>query len=205
MGGIDPGSSLVGAMASLLLVSGCAPQKRVTFVGDSITAAGHWQEAFPHLQVSNQGVPGAEASHGLARLPEVKATRARLYLLMLGINDLRSGQPPGRVAAQIGAIRQGLLESASPPPKVVILSTLQCRPVPAAQPANGCTARVRAGVGQLNRSLQQHTPQGEFLDLNPGLSPGGELAGAYSLDGIHLTEAGYRRWQELLRPLLEGF
>lgn len=202
--GVGSGSRLLGALAGLLLLTSCVPRQRVTFVGDSITASGPWQEAYPHLQVSNQGVPGNQAADVLARLDQVTATRAHLYLLMVGINDLRSGQPPGRVAALIGEIRQRLLKSASPPPRVVVLATLPCRPVPVAQPINGCTANVRAGVEQLNHSLRQQTPKGEFLDLTPTLGPQGVLEADFSLDGIHLTDAGYKRWQERLTPWLKG-
>jgi lysophospholipase L1-like esterase len=194
--------ALAGAIASLLAVMGCSPRERVTFVGDSITAEGSWKEAFPHLQVSNQGVPGDRAIDVLARLQEVGATEARLYLLMVGINDLRRGIPPEEVAGHIGEIRQRLLESASPPPRVVVLSTLQCRPLPANRTGNGCSEAVRAKVELLNRDLRRQTPQDDFLDLNAQMSPGGLLDRAYTGDGIHLTAAGYRRWRTLLAPLL---
>lgn len=185
-------------------LGGCAPQAHLTFVGDSITAGGSWQDAFPHLRVHNHGVPGDQASDVLARLEEVRATRARVYVLMLGINDLRSGQPPDRVAAQMGEIRQALQKSASPPARVVVVSTLQCRPEPAADPLNGCTAKVRAQVERLNQILRRQTPEEDFLDLNPAMSPGGLLSSAYTRDGIHLSAAGYRQWEALLRPKLRG-
>lgn len=189
------------ALASLLLLAGCERKQRVSFVGDSITAAGRWQEAFPQLLTHNLGVPGDQAPDVLARLKEVKATRANLYVVMVGINDLRAGVPPGTVAAQIGEIRKRLRNSSFPHPQVVVLSTLQCSPMPGGQADNGCTPSVRAAVEQLNRTLQQQAPR-EFLDLNATMSPGGQLSRIYSEDGIHLSEAGQKRWQQLLKPLL---
>lgn len=188
-------------------MAGCAPRERLTFVGDSITAAGPWQAAYPQWVVNNQGVPSDQARDLLTRLEEVKATRADLYLVMVGINDLRSGVAVEEVAARIGEVRQRLLSSASPPPRVVVLSTLQCRPVPelpTAGPVNGCTPAVRAAVEELNRRIGAQTPREAFLDLNAGMAPDGLLGRAYTEDGIHLTGEGYRRWQELLNPLLRG-
>jgi len=193
-------AEVAGTLAGLVLVAGCLPRQRLTFVGDSITAAGPWQAAYPQWEVSNQGVPGDRASDVLARLEDVKATRADLYLVMVGINDLHTGMPVKQVAAQIGEIRQRLLDRASPPPRVVVLSTLQCRPMP----MNHCTASTRAAVSELNGLLEAQTPKGHFLDLNPGMAPDGVLAKAYTKDGIHLTETGYRRWQGLMHPLLTG-
>ena len=88
--------------------------------------------------------------------------------------------------------------------RVVVLSTLQCRPVPPSQPLNGCTSVVRAGVARLNQMLRQQLPPGAFLDLNPVMSPGGRLRGDLSVDGIHLNGAGYGEWNALLAPLLQG-
>lgn len=193
-------AEVAASLAGLLLEVGCVPSQRLTFVGDSITAAGPWQAAYPHRVVSNQGVPGDRASDVLTRLEQVKATRADLYLVMVGINDIRSGVPVEQVAAQIGEIRQRLLQGAFPLPRVVVLSTLRCRPTP----MNGCTEAVQEAVAELNRRLAAQAPRGAFLDLNPGMAPDGLLAKAYTEDGIHLTVAGYRRWQELLAPLVIG-
>jgi lysophospholipase L1-like esterase len=42
-----------------------------------------------------------------------------------------------------------------------------------------------------------------FLDVNPALADArGQLDRRLTLDGVHVTGEGYRRWAEALRPLL---
>ena len=43
-----------------------------------------------------------------------------------------------------------------------------------------------------------------YLDVHSGLSENGELAKKFTYDGIHLTEEGYRIWEQQLNSLLEG-
>jgi hypothetical protein len=43
-----------------------------------------------------------------------------------------------------------------------------------------------------------------YLDVHSGLSENGELAKKFTYDGIHLTEEGYRIWEQQFNSLLEG-
>ncbi|MEB3361112.1 MAG: GDSL-type esterase/lipase family protein [Synechococcaceae cyanobacterium] len=163
---------------------------RVTFLGDSITAAGDWQRRFPTVAVTNAGHPGDTTVDLLARLGPVRDSRPQLVLLMVGINDLLRGAREQAVAERIARLRQ--LLAAQGRVRVVQQSTLSCE-------ASRCGAAVVERVRRLNRLLRAGVDAADFLDVDAVLSDASGLRPAFSLDGLHLTPAAYNRWQELLR------
>jgi lysophospholipase L1-like esterase len=168
------------------------PDAPVTFVGDSLTAQGDWQAAFPDRVVFNQGVSGDTSFQLMARLPQIRRTGAGTYLVMVGINDIVWGYDPGRVAARIQWLRTGLQIGTGA--RVIIQSTIPC-------------ARFRCGadgvrrVAELNALLASQTPPRDFVDLTPVMADGEGLRRAYTVDGVHLNAAGYGRWAARLREL----
>ena len=45
----------------------------------------------------------------------------------------------------------------------------------------------------------------EYVDLWPAFADeDGKLSRAYTTDGLHLSGAGYKRWAEMVRPLLDN-
>lgn len=164
----------------------------VTFVGDSLTARGDWQAAFPGRVVHNQGVSGDTSFQLMARLPEIRRTGASTYLVMVGINDIVWGYDPGRIAGRIQWLRTGLQLGTGA--RVIVQSTIPC-------------ARFRCGadgvrrVAELNERLAQQTPARDYVDLTPVMADADGLKRAYTEDGVHLNAAGYARWQARLREL----
>ncbi|MCP9785050.1 GDSL-type esterase/lipase family protein [Cyanobium sp. N5-Cardenillas] len=174
--------------------SGSSPSRGgpVTFVGDSLTAQGDWQAAFPDRVVHNQGVSGDTSFQLMARLPAIRRTGARTYLVMVGINDIVWGYEPGRIAARIQWLRTGLQLGSGA--RVIVQSTIPC-------------ARFRCGadgvrrVAELNQRLARQTPERDYVDLTPVMADADGLKRAYTVDGVHLNAAGYARWQARLREL----
>lgn len=175
--------------------SGSSPSRGagpVTFVGDSLTAQGNWQAAFPARVVHNQGVSGDTSFQLMARLPSIRQTGAATYLLMVGINDIVWGYDPGRIAGRIQWLRTGLQIGTGA--RVIVQSTIPC-------------ARFRCGadgvrrVAELNQRLAQQTPAPDYVDLTPVMADADGLKRAYTVDGVHLNAAGYARWQARLREL----
>ena len=164
----------------------------VTFVGDSLTAQGDWQAAFPDRVVHNQGVSGDTSFQLMARLPAIRRTGARTYLVMVGINDIVWGYDPGRIAGRIQWLRTGLQIGTGG--RVIVLSTIPC-------------ARFRCGpeglrlVTELNQRLAEGIPAQDYVDLTPVMADADGLKRAYTVDGVHLNAAGYARWQARLREL----
>ena len=174
--------------------SGSSPSRGgpVTFVGDSLTAQGDWQAAFPDRVVHNQGVSGDTSFQLMVRLPEIRRTGARTYLVMVGINDIVWGYDPGRIAGRIQWLRTGLQIGTGA--RVIVQSTIPC-------------ARFRCGpegvrrVAELNQRLAQQTPPRDYVDLTAVMADTEGLKRAYTVDGVHLNAAGYARWQARLREL----
>lgn len=164
----------------------------VAFVGDSLTAGGEWEQAFPRLRVVNLGVGGDTSRDLLARLPALRAAGARTYVVMVGINDIRRGAPAPAVAARIERLRLALGRDGA---RVLIQSTIPCE-------RSRCGGEAVDRVEALNRRLRRQTPAGDFIDLRPAFGGRDGLPAAYSVDGVHLSPAGYRRWEELLAPRL---
>lgn len=174
--------------------SGSSPSRGgpVTFVGDSLTAQGDWQAAFPDRVVHNQGVSGDTTFQLMARLPAVRQTGASTYLVMVGINDIGWGYGPRGIASRIQWLRTGLQLGSGA--RVIVQSTIPC-------------ARFRCGlegvrrVAELNQRLAQQIPPQDFVDLTPMMADADGLKGVYTEDGVHLNAAGYARWQARLREL----
>jgi lysophospholipase L1-like esterase len=167
---------------------------KVTFVGDSITAGGQWQQAFPHLTIVNQGVSGDTTRDVLARLPRIRATGAHTYLLMVGINDILRGETATAIAPRILRIRRELQGPGGG--KVLLQSVLPCQ-------RSICGEAVLRQVAELNRLLAASTPAASFIDLRAAMSDAsGGLRASDTSDGLHLNPAGYRRWEAQLAPYL---
>ncbi|MBM5821459.1 MAG: lysophospholipase [Cyanobacteria bacterium K_Offshore_surface_m2_011] len=164
----------------------------VTFVGDSLTAQGDWQAAFPDRVVFNQGISGDTSFQLMARLPQIRRTDAGTYLVMVGINDIVWGYDPGRIAARIQWLRTGLQIGTGA--RVIIQSTIPCA-------SFRCGADGVRRVAELNELLARQTPPRDFVDLTPVMADGDGLRRAYTVDGVHLNAAGYARWVARLREL----
>lgn len=164
----------------------------VTFVGDSLTAQGDWQAAFPDRVVFNQGISGDTSFQLMARLPQIRRTGAGTYLVMVGINDIVWGYDPGRIAGRIQWLRTGLQIGTGA--RVIIQSTIPCA-------SFRCGADGVRRVAELNELLARQTPPRDFVDLTPVMADGDGLRRAYTVDGVHLNAAGYARWVARLREL----
>jgi len=164
----------------------------VTFVGDSLTAQGDWQAAFPDRLVFNEGISGDTSFQLMARLPQIRRTDAGTYLVMVGINDIVWGYDPGRIAGRIQWLRTGLQIGTGA--RVIIQSTIPCA-------SFRCGADGVRRVAELNALLASQTPPRDFVDLTPVMADGDGLRRAYTVDGVHLNAAGYARWVARLREL----
>jgi lysophospholipase L1-like esterase len=161
---------------------------RVVMLGDSLTANAQWTELLG-TAVANRGVPGDTASGVLARLDQSMPGSAATVFLMVGINDLKDTHAtPVAVAATIARIVRRLA-----PRRVYLQSVLYVR-IPG---VNDEVKRLNA----LNRAFCE-TGACTYVELNTVEAPGGVLAPAASLDGLHLNGEGYERWARVIRPLL---
>jgi lysophospholipase L1-like esterase len=172
-----------------LLAQGSAD---VVMLGDSITAAGRWHEWLPG-SVVNRGIGGDTVSGVRRRLPEILSRRPHTVFLMVGINDVLSGNRVDQLLPIYDDIL-GRLHQAGV--RAVLQPVLAC--------GARCNEEQRETVLTLNRHLRQLAARhgAVFLDLNARLSDGRAMQPRYTWDGIHLTAEGYRVWLELVRGQL---
>ena len=169
------------------------PDAPLIFLGDSITAAGPWSQAFPTRSVLNAGISGHTTIDLLGRLDGLPGLGGATVVLMAGINDLLRGEAPAPVAERMLRLRRELLARGAA--RVVVVATLPCE---VARWGPRCLAPVQ----DLNRRLGDAVPAADFLDLTALLADGAGLRRSLGVDGLHLGPRGYSLWLERLRPML---
>ena len=169
------------------------PAAPLIALGDSITAAGPWSQAFPGRSVLNAGIPGNTTVDLLGRLDGLPGLGGATVVLMAGINDLLQGEAPAPVADRILRIRRQLLARGAA--RVVVVATLPCEAV-------RWGPRCLAPVQELNRRLRGAVPAADFLDLTALLADGAGLRRSMGVDGLHLGPDGYRLWFERLAAMV---
>jgi len=200
------GSSLRAAIAAgLLLVLGTAcgeslpagpPPDIVVFLGDSLIYGGAWREAFPDVDVVNLGVRGDTIFDVSARLDELRNPRVHVakILLLIGTNDALLRLPGHELAGRHTFLVNRLREVV--PDATLVLMTLP-----------PCGADRGQIVRTANDAIRETAAANQLalVDLYPRFAAAdGSLREEYSLDGIHLNEAGYALWSEMLAPYVRG-
>ena len=173
------------------------PQDAVLFVGSSSIRLWDLKKSFPDVVTLNRGFGGsqmADAARYAQRL--INVYRPRLIVLYEGDNDLSAKKSPQQVAADFDALLKTVRADLPTTPLVVI----GCKPSPSRW---ALIDQQRA----LNRLLAERcTKDGhaQLLDWEkPLLSADGQpRAALFRMDQLHLNDAGYAIWTELLRPHL---
>ncbi len=193
------GVTAVGAVTVALLLLRPDSSERATIngdsvvmLGDSITAEGSWAMAFPDVGVVNEGHPGFTTAQLVPIVRRIATARPRMLFVLTGTNDIRDDRAPSWTVRHLSELLD-VVETTSPG-SVVVLQTVLPRKdrVAQVQAVNDAISDLAA-----TRGLQ-------LLDLHAEFDDGlGGLRSHETYDGIHLSEAGYERWVNLLRPLLE--
>ena len=166
----------------------------VVMLGDSLTEyGGDWTELLGTTAL-NRGIAWDTAEGMLMRLDEVIERKPKIVAVMAGINDVRAGVPVDLVSFRIEQI-------------LTRLKTVKIQPVMQSTLLTGARLGEPAtndAIIALNRALSQWCAAQDvpFLNLNASFAPNGILDQGITIDGIHLTDAGYLRWRDALDPLL---
>ncbi len=169
------------------------PGSAVFYGSSSIRMWDRLAEDFPDLRVVNAGFGGstlAACAHFFARL--IVPLRPAALVVYAGDNDLGDGRSPPEVLAAFRSLL-GQFEAAFPRTPFGFLSVKHS---PARWP-------LRDAIEETNRLIRDELadhPCRFYVDLAPHMlgedgSPRPEL---YAADGLHLSEAGYRLWKEVV-------
>lgn len=165
------------------------PGGETVFLGDSITAGGHWHEWFPGAAVVNRGIGGDTTTGVLARLDTAVQSPSKVFLL-IGTNDIGMRHPGDVTFANARRIVEGIRRKV--PEAALVIQSVMPRNAKYLDKITRLNGEYRALAAEFNAG---------YLDLWPVLSDGlGALRKEYTLDGLHLNGAGYKAWTEVLRP-----
>jgi arylsulfatase A-like enzyme/lysophospholipase L1-like esterase len=177
----------------------------LVFLGDSITqgweGAGQavWEENYGSIKTLNLGIGGDRTEHLLWRLRQnqLGPNRPKAAVVMIGTNNTgHSRQDPRQVAEGVQKVLEVLAEK-SPDTKVLLLGVFP-RGASPWDPLRLNNVAINDYLRQLDDGKRVHYRDisGVFLEADGSLSP--EIMPDY----LHLSEGGYRRWAEAIRPIL---
>jgi lysophospholipase L1-like esterase len=172
----------------------------IVFLGDSLTESFDLQKHFGRNDLRNRGMSGDLTDHVLYRLEEIVNARPAKIFLMIGINDVYQGYEPDRISLNIEVILKEF-QLKTPETRLVVQSIL-----PVNRHKLFIEKSVNTKIYQVNLRLKTvcESKNMIFLDIHPDfLNDEGEMNEKFTYDGVHLTEAGYILWAELLQKYLD--
>lgn len=166
----------------------------VAFVGDSITDAGRWAEAWPGLTVRNFGISGDTSRGVLARAQQVIDVQPERIFLLIGTNDIGNYErEPEEVASHVAQLLD-LWKAALPTTTIFVQAVLPRQP------------EFNDRVVDLNARLRGVAASKgvRFIDIYTPFLSGDRLDPAVTMDDLHLTGQGYSRWRAMIDGCVTG-
>ena len=172
--------------------------ENIVFVGSSTIRLWDLNRDFPEWHAINRGF-GGSTYEGLAdNAPRIFAAHhPRLVVVYSGDNDISKGQTPEEVFGHFKRFANWLREQ-RPETRLIILSTkLSIKRLESYPKMAEFNEKVRAWT--------KDNPWTTFLDTEPLIkgADGKVRADYYQDDGLHLNEAGYNAWAELVKQAVK--
>lgn len=170
------------------------------FVGDSLTESFDFKGYFKRHDIRNRGVAGSLTDHVIYRMEEISNARPARIFLMIGVNDLFSGQEPADIIENTQKILDHFKETC-PESSLFLQSML---PVNVSKLFEDEDINLK--IYRINHDLEGYCTANEitYISLHPEfLGMNGEMDSRYTYDGVHLTGDGYSLWASLLQPYLK--
>ncbi|MFW2831148.1 GDSL-type esterase/lipase family protein [Sphingomonas sp. ID0503] len=167
---------------------------RTLFVGSSSIRLWDTDTSFPSRRAINRGFGGATTPDVLHFYPEVvKRYHADAVIVYVGENDIAAGTAPDQVAQDVLTLL-GKIREDNPKARIVYLSM---KPSPS-------RFELWPQMAAANNMIRAKATDFDFLDV------GSALVGAngrpdpqyYSRDGLHMNQAGYKKWTTIVDAYL---
>jgi len=165
---------------------------KVVFLGDSHFANQPMDAFFPELRVVNSGINGNTSQHVLDRSSDAVPPNTDKVVIGVGINDLLLGGSVEVFATNMEGLFRTLQKERSNAELIVLSIMPTGDPIYDAN-IHACNALLRSMCGTFNC---------EYVDLYEPFLIGSVIDTALVYDGLHLNEAGTKRWVELIRTSL---
>ena len=166
----------------------------VVFFGDSETAGGNFQKAFPDVKSINLGYIGEDVKGMLRRVDAIKAVKPKKVFLMAGINGLHQ-QTMDEFEYWYAALVDAIHESV-PEAELYIESIL-----PVTSYSDYCdNGKIREANVVLQRLATERNIH--YIDLYKAYAQDGVLPDDMTYDGLHLTEEAFSLWYDCIKELM---
>lgn len=166
----------------------------VVFFGDSHTAGGDWQKAFPDVQSINLGYIGEDVKGMLRRVDAIAAVHPKKVFLMAGINGLQQQSLCDFeywYAALVDSIR-----AAVPEADLYIESVL-----PVTGYSDYCDNSKICEANNIVRKIASDRNI-QYVDVFTVYAYESALPDSMSIDGLHLTAEAYSIWYNTLQSFI---
>jgi len=171
----------------------------IVFLGDSLTESFDLQKHFGRNDIRNRGMSGNMTDHVIYRLEEITDAQPAKVFLMIGINDIYQGYETEQIISNIEKILSQF-DQHCPKTSLFVQSILPINPEKLF-----IDKTVNTTIYQINLGLKEICDRQKitFIDIHPDfLNNKGEMNETYTYDGVHLSEAGYILWAELIQNYL---
>src|SRR5436853_370464 len=177
------------------------PQNAIVFIGASSIVRWNLRESFPELgpQAINRGFGGSLAADSVRYADRIVIPyKPRMVVFYAGDNDVEANHTPHQIADDFTAFDRKV-HAALPETQIVFISIKpSIRRFPWIEQIKGANALVK-------QYCATH-PHLTFVDIVPQmLGPDGKMRKELLVeDGLHMTPAGYKIWNDALRPILQA-
>ena len=177
------------------------PQNAIVFIGASSIVRWNLKESFPELgaQAINRGFGGSLAADSTRYADRIVIPyKPRMVVFYAGDNDVEANHTPQQIADDFVAFERKV-HAALPQTQIVFISIKpSIRRFRWIEQIKGANALVR-------QYCNTH-PNLTFVDIVPQmLGPDGKPRKELLVeDGLHMTPAGYKVWNDALRPILQA-
>jgi lysophospholipase L1-like esterase len=170
----------------------------IVFLGNSISAGTDWMELLGKTNARNRGISGDITFGVLERLDEVTSGKPSKVFVLIGINDISRNIPDSLIVRNYERMIQNIKQN-SPSTKIYFQTLL---------PVNNEFTQFKNHYNKdehimyVNEALRElGTKEGiTVIDLYPHfMNSDKKLDKQYTIDGLHLNAAGYKRWAEILK------
>lgn len=168
----------------------------ILMIGDSLIEYGDWDDLLG-TEVINRGMGGDTTEGVLMRVGRSLKREPGKIFLMVGVNDIITGESTDFIARNYEAILEKI-KALSPESAVFVHKALPC------SPEKLFFVFDNSRVTALNREIERLAKKydAKCVDLWDVLTKKGELLPEYTTDGVHLTASAYALWADRLKPLL---
>ena len=176
------------------------PQNAIVFIGASSIVRWNLSDSFPEFgpQAINRGFGGSLAADSTRYAERIVIPyKPRIVVFYAGDNDVEANHPPEQIAGDFTAFERKV-HAALPATQIIFISIKpSIRRWPWIEQIKSANALVQEYC-----ATHSHLT---FIDIVPEMigADGKPRKELLVEDGLHMTPAGYKIWNDALRPLLQ--